>query len=135
MRVESSLTWPTVRRREANGNRKTVQPFVLVLKGETDRRKAKEFRAFPPVYHEGAKTVTEGERKKRTQKRCGYFRRSLRRGQKRSGEDTRKEHENAINISAGLQERAKPIEREGKKHVAERRGGKAVSLAVCPTVN
>ena len=94
---------------------------------------AKASRAFPPVSYERAKTVVEIERKKGTRKRYEYFRRSLRRGQKRSGEDTRKEHENAINISAGLQERAKTIERERKKHATERRRGKRVSLAVCPT--
>ena len=101
MRTKSSLIRPTVRRRKAKGNRKTVQPFVMVLNCETIRKKASVLRAFPPVSYGRAKTVVE--------------------------------RENATSVSAGLNERAKTIERDRKKH-ATQGGRQGVSLTVGPMV-
>ena len=95
-------TYTVYGKAEEGKGKKTVQPSVLVVKGKTDRRKAKALGAFPPVSYERAKTVVERERKKVTRKRHQYFCRSLKGGRKRSKEDARKEHENATNISAGL---------------------------------
>ena len=71
------------------------------------RRKANALRVFPPVSYEKEKTVVERERRKGTQKRYEHFRRSL--------------------------ERARTVERGRNKHPTERRGGKRVSPATCPT--
>ena len=139
--------------------KKTVQPSVLVLIGETDRRKAKSCRGSPPVSYGRAKTFVERERKKGTRKRYEYFRRSpgvgengrkrmqgrntktlrafppvSKRERKQSKESARKGQENATGISTGLKARTKMIERERKKHAIQRQEGKGVSLAVCPTV-
>ena len=101
MRIKSPLTPPTVGRRKAKGNSKTVQPLVLVLKSETNIRRAAVLRAFPPVSYGRAKTVVE--------------------------------RENATSVSAGLNERAKTIERDRKKH-ATQGGRQGVSLTVGPMV-
>ena len=61
MRTKSSLIRPTVRRRKTKGNRETVKPFVLVLKGETILRKVNVFRAFPPVSYGRVETAVERE--------------------------------------------------------------------------
>ena len=74
------------RQREAE---QTVQPSALALKGETDRREGKASRAFPPVSYERAKAVVERETQKGTRKRYEHFRRSLKRGRKRSKENAR----------------------------------------------
>ena len=105
MRIKSSLIRPTVRRRKTKGNRKTVQPLVLVLKGEKRRRKVNVLRAFSPVSKRGRKRTKENVRKG-AQKRYECFRRS--------------------------HERAKTVEIERNKH--PRRVGKGVNLAVGPMV-
>ena len=94
MRIRTSLTRPTIRGRKAKGNRKTVEPTTLVLKGETDRMKAKALRAFPVSFGR-AKIVVGRKSKKGTRNGCEHFRRFLERGQKRSREDARKEYEDA----------------------------------------
>ena len=89
-----------------------VQPSVLVLKGETDRGKAKPLRAFPPVSYGRAQPVVEREHKKGPRTRYEQFRRSQREadnGRERTDEE---EHKTATSISACFKERAKTVERK-----------------------
>ena len=60
----------------------------------------------------------------------------MKRGRKQSSkENSRREHKNVTSISAGLWDRVKTVVKRGcEKCATERRGGKGVRLAVCPTV-
>ena len=71
------------------------------------RRSTKALRACPSVSYKRAKTVVE---------------------------TPKWEHENATSSFAGLSERTKTVGRERNKLSTERRGGKGVSPATCPTV-
>ena len=128
MRTKSSLIRPTVRRRKAKGNRKTVQPFVMVLNCETIRKKASVLRAFPPVSYGRAKTAIERENEKRERKNATSISSGLKeRAKTVERERTKRNTKNATSVSSGLKEKAKTVERERKKYATQ--GGEARGLA------
>ena len=125
MRIKSSLTRPTVKRREAKGNSKNGTTVRAGPKRRNRSREGKASRECPPVSYERAKTVVERERKKATRKRCESI---------RVGENGRKRTRQRYEHFRRSQREGE----NGRKRTQEtrdpRRGGKEVSLAVCPTV-
>ena len=128
MHTKSSLIRLTVRRRKTKGNRKTVQPSVLVLKDETTPRTAKVLRAFPPVSYGRAETAVERENARMEHKNATRISADLNgRAKTVERERTKENTIKTTSVSAGLKERVKTVERERKKHATQ--GGEATGLA------
>ena len=128
MRVKSTRIRNTVRRRKTNGNRKTVQPLVSVLKREPIPWKANVVQVFPPVCYGRVETAVERKNAEGEHKIVTIISAGLKERAKIVEEErTKKNTKNSTSNSASLKERAKTVERERKKHATQ--GGEARGLA------